>query len=102
MSTPMTPEQVQQAAQQLIARCWAELEFKARLLADANATLKAEGYPVPDGHVIQAVESTANQSYFVIPPAPSNDLSDESLDQVSGGYIWEWVASPGIAFLMRF
>jgi len=85
MSTPMTPEQVQQAAQQLIARCWAEPEFKARLLADATGTLKAEGYPVPDGHVIQALESSANQSYFVIPPAPSNDLSDESLDEVAGG-----------------
>jgi len=48
----MTPEQVQQAAQQLIARCWADAEFKARLLADATGTLKAEGYPVPDGHAI--------------------------------------------------
>jgi len=85
MSTPMTPEQVQQAAQQLIARCWAEPEFKARLLADATATLKAEGYPVPDGHVIQVVESSANQSYLVIPPAPSNEISDEALDQVAGG-----------------
>ena len=86
MSNSMTPEQAQQAAQQLIARCWAEPEFKARVLADATATLKAEGHPVPDGHVIQALESTANQSYFVIPPAPSNDLSDESLDQVAGGW----------------
>ena len=85
MSTPMTPEQVQQAAQQVIARCWAEPEFKARLLADANATLKAEGYPVPDGHAIQVVESTANQSYFVIPPAPTNEISDEALDGVAGG-----------------
>jgi len=82
----MTLEQAQQVAQQLIARCWAEPEFKARLLADATGTLKAEGYPVSDGHVIQAVESTANQSYFVIPPAPSNDLSDESLDRVAGGW----------------
>ena len=90
MSTPMTPEQVQQAAQQLIARCWAEPEFKARLLADATGTLKAEGYPVPEGHVIQVVESTTNQSYFVIPPAPSNDLSDESLDQVAGGFFCCW------------
>ena len=86
MSTPMTPEQVQQAAQQVIARCWADAEFKARLLADATGTLKAEGYPVPDGYAIQAVENTANQSYLVIPPAPTNDLSDESLDQVAGGF----------------
>ena len=87
MSTPMTPEQVQQAAQQLIARCWAEPEFKARLLADATGTLKAEGYPVPDGHAIQVVESTTNQSYFVIPPAPTNEISDEALNQVAGGGI---------------
>jgi len=88
MSTPMTPEQVQQAAQQLIARCWAEPEFKARLMADATGTLKAEGYPVPEGHVIQVVESSANQSYFVIPPAPTNEISDEALDQVAGGGLY--------------
>jgi hypothetical protein len=81
----MTPEQVQQAAQQLIARCWADAEFKARLLADATGTLKAEGYPVPDGHVIQVVESTANQSYLVLPPAPTNEINDEALDGVAGG-----------------
>jgi hypothetical protein len=83
----MTPEQVQQAAQQLIARCWAEPDFKARLLADATATLKAEGYPVPEGHVIQVVESTASQSYLVIPPAPTNEISDEALDGVAGGVV---------------
>jgi Nitrile hydratase, alpha chain len=85
MSTPTTPEQVQQAAQQLIARCWADAEFKARLMADPTGTLKAEGYPVPEGHVIQVVESTASQNYFVIPPAPTAELSDETLDQVAGG-----------------
>lgn len=83
MNTP-TPEQAQQAAQQLIARCWADAEFKARLLAEPVATLKAEGIPVPEGHQIQVVESNASQSYFVIPPQPT-DLSDDTLDQVAGG-----------------
>jgi len=85
MSNPMTPEQAQQAAQQLIARCWADAEFKARLQADPTGTLKAEGYPVPDGHAIQVVESTADQSYLVIPPAPTDEISDEALDRVAGG-----------------
>lgn len=83
MSTP-TPEQAQQLTQQLIARCWTDAEFKARLWADPVATLTAEGIPVPEGHQIQVVESNANQSYFVIPPQPS-DLSDEALDQMAGG-----------------
>jgi hypothetical protein len=35
--------------QQVVAKCWADAEFKAKLLADPKAVLSAEGLIVPEG-----------------------------------------------------
>lgn len=82
---------------QLIAKCWADEGFKKKLLADATATLKAEGAEVPAGVTIKAVEDTDTVFHLVIPPKPT-DLSDEDLDKVAGGamttaewYFREWL-----------
>jgi len=71
--------------QQLIAKCWADEAFKQRLLADPAETLKAEGIEVPTGVRVQVVENTAQVCTLVI-PVQSNDLSDEVLERVSGGW----------------
>jgi hypothetical protein len=68
----------------LIAKCWADDISKQRLLADATATLKAEGEVLPAGFSFVAVENTDKVSHLVIPPKPA-ELSDEDLDRVSGG-----------------
>ena len=70
---------------QLIAKCWADEDFKAKLLADPAATLTAEGAELPEGMTIKAVENTDTEFHLVIPAAPT-DLSDDDLDNVSGGY----------------
>ena len=69
---------------QLIAKCWADEGFKRRLLADATATLKAEGEKLPAGLTFKAVENTDKVFHLVIPAKPI-ELSDEDLDQVAGG-----------------
>ncbi len=80
-----TPEELQAMSRQIIARCWADADFKARLLKDPSGTLIAEGYPLPAGVNLKVVENTAEAPYLVIPPRPT-DLSDDALDQVSGGW----------------
>lgn len=70
---------------QVVARSWADEEFKARLLADPAAVLREEGFPVPTGIEVRAVESTDSVLYLNLPPRPSDELSDEQLDQVAGG-----------------
>ena len=72
---------------QLIAKCWADEDFKAKLLADPAAILKAEGAEFPEGVTIKAVENTDKVTHLVIPAAPT-DLSDEDLDKVAGGKLW--------------
>ena len=81
-------EQLQAYAKQygqVVARAWADDAFKQRLLADPAAVLQAEGIAVPAGVELRAVENTDTVLYFMLPPKPSAELSDEQLDQLAGG-----------------
>ena len=68
----------------IISKCLADTAFKQRFMADPVATLKAEGFTVPDGVKVNVVENTATEITFVI-PAPLSDVSDEALAGVAGG-----------------
>ena len=68
----------------LVARCWADPAFKARLLADPAAVLQAEGLPLPAGMRLEVVEDTPQRVHWVLPARPT-DLSDDALEQVAGG-----------------
>ncbi|TEB09923.1 NHLP leader peptide family RiPP precursor [Pelotomaculum propionicicum] len=70
---------------QIIARAWSDADFKARLLANPAETLQAAGVEVPAGVKVKAVENTNEQFYLVIPQKP-DDLSEEQLSNVAGGY----------------
>ena len=80
----MNIEEQAKKMNQIIAKCWADEAFKAKLLADPAATLKAEGAEVPAGLTVKAVENTDQVFHLVIPAKPT-DLSDEDLDKVAAG-----------------
>ena len=80
----MNQEKQNKQMGQLIAKCWADEDFKAKLLADPAATLKAEGAELPEGMTIKAVENTDTVFHLVIPAQPT-DLTDDDLDAVAGG-----------------
>ena len=69
---------------QLIAKAWADDNFKKKLLSDPAAVLKAEGVELPAGMGIQAVEDTQTVHHLVIPAKPT-ELSDDELEKVAGG-----------------
>lgn len=69
---------------QLVAKAWADETFKQRLLADPVAVLKAEGLELPAGLTVKVLENTDKVFHLVLPPKPT-ELSDDSLDRVSGG-----------------
>jgi len=69
----------------IIARTWREPAFKAKLIADPQATLKEAGVTVRAGMTVTVVENTDTQFHFVLPPKPAGELSDEALDSVAGG-----------------
>ncbi|MBT9099086.1 NHLP leader peptide family RiPP precursor [Methylovulum psychrotolerans] len=71
---------------QIVARCWADAEFKAKLMGDPIATLTAEGIAVPEGLELRVLENTATTVNLVLPSPPAEgELSDEDLGAVTGG-----------------
>ncbi len=69
----------------IIAKAWRDPAFKAKLMADPQATLKEAGVAVPAGVTVTVVENTAQHFHLVLPPKPTGVLSDEALDGVAGG-----------------
>ncbi len=70
---------------QLTAKCWADEAFKASFIKDPVKILKENGIVTPEGMKVRVVENTEKESYIVIPPKPSDELSEEQLDKVAGG-----------------
>ena len=83
----MMEEQAKKTGQ-LIAKAWADENFKKKLLSDPAATFKAEGIALqlPSGMSLRAVENTEKVFHFVIPAKP-NELTEEDLDMVAGGML---------------
>jgi hypothetical protein len=71
----------------IIAKAWRDPAFKAELIANPAAALKAEGIAVPAGMTVTVVENTDKQLHLVLPPVPTDELSDETLDGVAGGML---------------
>ena len=70
----------------IIAKAWRDPAFKADLIANPAAALKAEGIDVPAGMAVTVVENTDKLFHLVLPPVPSDELSDEALDAMAGGW----------------
>ena len=81
----------------IIARAWRDPAFKAKLLADPQATLKEAGVAVPAGVKVTVVENTDSHFHLVLPPKPAGELSDAELDKVAGGMSAEEFAGPNLS-----
>ena len=69
----------------IIAKAWRDPAFKAELIANPAAALKAEGIDVPAGMAVTVLENTDKQFHLVLPPVPSDELSEDDLEAVAGG-----------------
>ena len=69
----------------IITKAWRDPAFKAALIANPTAALKAEGMDMPAGVTVSVVENTDTHFYLVLPPAPTDELSEGDLAGVAGG-----------------
>ena len=69
----------------IIAKAWRDPAFKAELIANPAAALKAEGIDVPNGMALTVLENTDKQFHLVLPPVPTDELSEDDLEAVAGG-----------------
>jgi hypothetical protein len=73
---------------QIVARAWADPEFKARLLAEPQAVLREHGIEPEPGVEIRVIEGASDVQYLVLPPCPDGDLAEEELAPTAVGYCY--------------
>ena len=73
----------------LIAKAWRDTSFKQALLQNPAAVVAREfGTALPAEVTMRVFAEDARTQYLVLPPALSDlELSDEQLEQVSGGEV---------------
>jgi|1186.fasta_scaffold662922_2 Nitrile hydratase, alpha chain len=76
---------------QIVAQAWADDAFKERLLAEPKAVLQEHGILVPAGSGVRVLEPPEQAVYFVLPPRPRGELTDEQLDRVVAGGGLGWI-----------
>jgi hypothetical protein len=68
----------------VIAKAWADEDFKSALLADPRAALRTQGIEIPEGITVRVVENSDNVINLVLPKAPDLPLLEEALDSLEG------------------
>jgi len=69
---------------QIVARAWADAEFKARLLANPKVVLREFGLEVSPEARINVVEDSESVRHYILPASPCGDLSEEELSPSMG------------------
>lgn len=69
----------------IFSQCWVDEAFKQRFIADPAAILKEAGLEAPAKMELKVLENTDKLKYIVL-PAKSDELSDDQLDSVAGGW----------------
>ena len=80
----MSQEDQDKKIHRIIARCWADEDFKKKLLADPVGILLADGVILSRGVKVTVLENTDTVFHLVIPVNPT-DLSDDDLNKIAGG-----------------
>jgi hypothetical protein len=79
MTPQATPVSQERLWSQIVARAWADDEFKQRLTQDARGVLAEYGVELPGDVDVRIVEDTATTRHLLLPPPPSDELTDEEL-----------------------
>jgi len=86
MST--VPNTDQEKWSQLVAQCWMDPQFQARVLRDPAGALKAAGIAVGAGVKLQVIADSPAQRTFVIPAPPAaGDMQDVLQSRKAAGVV---------------
>jgi hypothetical protein len=69
----------------LIRKATTDSDFRATLLDDPAAVLKAEGWDVPETMEVCVVENTDERMYITLPPL--SVLTDDEMQEVTAGSV---------------
>lgn len=71
------------SSERVIAKAWADEDFKAALMANPKAALKTQGIDIPEGVTLNVLENSENVINLVLPKLPDMLLTEEALGQSS-------------------
>jgi hypothetical protein len=85
----------------VVERAWNDDSYKALLLRDPVAAVEQQGVAVPEaikhsGITFKVIEDTESVRHLILPPKPSDELSDLELAVVAGGKsgkFWQGLAA---------
>ena len=81
-------ENFQKAYGKVVAKAWAEPEFKTLLLSDARAALASVGIEFPEDVDVIVRENNETVMNLVLPPQPAKDeYTEREIEQISNGAI---------------
>lgn len=70
----------------IVAKAWADNDYKARLLADPAAVLAKEGLTVPEGVSLRVAEAADGEAVLVIPAKPSgHEAGEMDVERLAAG-----------------
>ncbi len=90
MATEIYSEAFQEAYAEILIECWSDDEFRHRFISDPIAILKEWDIDIAEGGVVKVLEVTEDGAVAIsLPPKPEgfDQLSDEDLESVAGGFI---------------
>lgn len=70
----------------IIAKAWADDEYKVRLLADSASVLAQEGIILPEGATVKVVEAVENETVFVLPAKPEGEAPEDVEERIAAAY----------------
>jgi len=82
-SVALSKKEVEKRYSKLVAKVWADDEFRARLFADPETVLKEAGFRVPEGKKVKVVGlDVVNDFYFILPEKPPGPFIDVAVESV--------------------
>ena len=85
MAETTDQEKFKEAWPKIVAKAWADAQFKARLQASPAEVLKEYGVSTPSLVTVKVVENTKEVVHLTLPPAPEGELSETDLAAAAGG-----------------
>ena len=72
----------------IASRAYYDADFRASLINDPKASLEnVTGTELPEAATVTVHEESADSVHLVIPAAPAEELSDDQLQAVAGGFL---------------
>ena len=71
----------------IVAKAWADEDYKQRLMSNPAAVLLEEGMEMPEGVELKIVEATDKLAWMVLPPKPEDGKIEEATERIAAATV---------------